>query len=325
MNSRLTLGLAGLLLTGAIVAGYKGMQLSNQLDQEAAANTMPAPPPAPVTEAPVSQPPVSAVERVTNWQDEEQRTPVLVLAKPLAPFEKITSDHLATEQLKIAPPGSFKTEDSVLDRHVWQHLPAGTVLNASVFKAGGPLAQLIGKNERALAIAIDEVSGGGGFIQPGDYVDVLLYLRKNETNSDQTAQVVVPALRVLSFGEEVSVGPNGQSVQFSEEENEKSASSRRRPAQNAVLAVPAPLTTRFMLAAQVGTLQLAVRSADEQRLADYFQHGLKESELKEIERQLFQFEKLAIKQAKKAAQPGLVKRVASIPVYHGPDVSRQTP
>ncbi|MCT7655149.1 Flp pilus assembly protein CpaB [Oceanimonas sp. NS1] len=183
----------------------------------------------------------------------------------------------------------------MVGRHVWQELPAGAVLTQSVFRAGGPLASLIGDKERAVAIAVDEVSGGGGFIQPGDYVDVLLYLRQTERQGVKTAQVVIPALRVLGYGEELSVGANGEPVRYQTEREDGRASGRRRPVQTAVLAVPAPLITRFMLASEVGTLRLAVRSAEEKRLADYFANGLRESEWQNIEHQLFRFEQLALK------------------------------
>ncbi|MGP7735604.1 Flp pilus assembly protein CpaB [Oceanimonas smirnovii] len=321
MNSRLMLGLAGLLLTGAIVAGYKGVQLSNQLDQQAPpAPAQVTPPPAAVPQA---GPAPAVAEQISSRQSEEPRTAVVVLARPLQPFEEITAAHLSTEQLKIAPPGTFRDTQALLGRYVWQYLPAGTVLSTAAFGAGGPLARLIGENERALAVAIDDVSGGGGFIQPGDYVDVLLYLRKNDTNTDQTAQVVVPALRVLSVGDALSVGEDGQPVQYRDEDAQPA--SRQRAAQTAVLAVPATLTSRLMLATQAGTLRLAVRSASEARLADYFKNGLSATALQEIERQLFQFEQLALRQSSPAARSGPARHSVGVPVYRGPDVSRQTP
>lgn len=317
MNSRLTLGLAGVLLVGAVVAGYQGIKLSNQMSEaeqslasERAFSEMAEPGP-------------SIPQQLVQRVDEEQRSPVVVLAKPLQPFEMISAEHLATEQLKIVPPDTFSDPALLIGRHVWQALPAGIILNQSLFEAGGPLARLIGDKERALAIAVDEVIGGGGFISPGDYVDVLLYLRETDRNRDQTAQVVVPALRVLSFGEHLSVTASGEPALYPTPDDGKA--QRQRPASTAVLSVPAPLLTRFMLASQVGTLRLAVRSASEQRLASYYQNGIKDSEIKNMEQQLFQFETLALRQARPAARTGVVRRTSSVTIYRGPEVSRQTP
>ncbi|MFP2769689.1 Flp pilus assembly protein CpaB [Oceanisphaera sp. KMM 10153] len=312
MNSRLTLVLAGMLLVGAVVAGYQGIKISNQMAE--------AEQPVVSERTFVTEPEPGIPQQLVQRVDEEQRSPVVVLAKPLQPFEVISAEHLATEQLKIAPPDTFSDPSSLIGRHVWQALPAGIILNQSLLQAGGPLARLIGDKERALAIAVDEVIGGGGFISPGDYVDVLLYLRETGRNRNQTAQVVVPALRVLSFGEHVSVTVSGEPALYPTPDDDKAR--RQRPASTAVLAVPAPLLTRFMLASQVGTLRLAVRSASEQRLAGYYRNGIEDNEIKEMERQLFQFETLALRQARPAVR---ARRASSVTIHRGPEVSRQTP
>ncbi|WP_116474268.1 Flp pilus assembly protein CpaB [Zobellella maritima] len=317
MNSRLTLGLAGVMLAGAVVAGYQGLKFSNA-SRSSVADTLPA---APVTVAGQAQ-----VEQVEARVDQEQRSPVVVLARELAPLVPISVDDLMVEQLRIAPPGSFSSPDELIGRQAWQRLPAGLVLKEASFEAGGPLARMIGPNERALAIAVDEVVAGGGFISPGDYVDVLLYLRESDRNRDQTAQVVVPGLRVLSYGKALGTTADGEPVVYASTAQEQEQGRRRVvPASTVVLAVPQTLLTRFMLATQVGTLRLAVRSADEQLLADYYAKGLSDSQLKETERQLFQFEKLALRQFRRPQQGLVSSRPAGIQIYRGPDVSRQTP
>ncbi|GAA3540736.1 Flp pilus assembly protein CpaB [Zobellella aerophila] len=316
MNSRLTLGLAGLLLVGAVAAGYQGLKLSHA-------------PQAPAVVS-VAQPSMAKTlpltERVEARIDQEQRSPVVVLARELAPLVPITADDLMVERLRIAPPDSFDSPDELIGRQVWRGLPAGVVLSRASFEEGGPLARMIGPKERALAIAVDEVVAGGGFISPGDYVDVLLYLRDSDNNPEQTAQVVVPALRVLSYGKTLGTTVAGEPVVYTPAGQEQEQGRRREvPASTAVLAVPQQLLTRFMLATQVGTLRLAVRSADEQLLAGYYANGLPTDQLKEMESQLFQFEKLALRQARRPQQGLASGRPAGINIYRGPDVSRQTP
>lgn len=320
MNSRLTLVLAGILLAGGLAAGYWGVSLGNRPQAEALQSSPQAPLPAGAEDL---------RRQVEGRIDEEQRKPVVVLARDLKPWTPIVAEDLAVERLRIAPPESFSSTQELIGRQVSREMAAGSVLNSASFAMGGPLARMIRPDERALAIAVDAVIGGGGHLAPGDYVDVLLYLRDSERNPERTAQVVVPALRVLSIGE--ALGPtNAGEPALLQGENEKDDKDKRRQrkevARTAVLAVPAPLLTRFMLAAEVGSLRLAVRSADERRLTSYYAGAAPDASVEEIERQLFRFARLASQQAPQPRSGVAVRQSsAGIQVYRGTEVSRQTP
>lgn len=194
MSSRITLILAGLFLLGAIVAGYWGLTLGRKPATE-------TPPPAPATQ-PVTQ-------AVNNVQD-ELRKPVVVLRRDVAANLPLSTDDLAVERLLVAPAGSFQTPEQVAGRTPLRDLPAGTWLEESSFEAGGPLARMIQPGERALTLAVDEVSGAAGQIRPGDYVDVLLYLKDETDNPLASAQVVIPALRLLSVGQQMGLASDGK-------------------------------------------------------------------------------------------------------------------
>ena len=317
MNSRVTMVLAGLLLVGAVIAGYWGLSLSRQPEVVQVA-------PEPALAAPAIELPSLPLP---NREEQPERVPVVVLARAVPAMTAISSEDLLVEELRVAPPGSFADGEPLIGRVIWRDLPAGTVLNESSFETGGPLARMIRPAERALAIQVDEVISGGGHIQPGDYVDVLLFLKEDERNSDRTVQVVVPALRVLTVGSALGADRSGEPLMapVSAEEQDSRANRRVEQARTAVLALPEGLMTRFMLASEVGKLRLAVRSIDEKLLAEYQAGKALEDKVEDLNRQLFQFEKLALRQAKRP-QPGLVPvRPAGIPVYHGSDVSRQYP
>ncbi len=317
MNSRVTMVLAGLLLVGAVIAGYWGLSLSRQPP------VAPVAPPQPAQAAPAIELPSLPL---VNQEDEPERVPVVVLARAVPAMSVISAEDLLVEELRVAPPGSFAEDEPLLGRVVWRDLPAGTVLNEASFETGGPLARMIRPAERALAIQVDEVTGGGGHIQPGDYVDVLLFLRDDERNSDRTAQVVIPALRVLTVGSALGADRTGEPLMAPVAEEEGQRANRRvEQARTVVLALPESLLTRFMLASEVGKLRLAVRSIDEKLLAEYQAGKALADKVEELNRQLFQFEKLALRQVQRP-QPGLVPaRPAGIPVYHGSSVSRQHP
>lgn len=314
MNSRFTMGLAGLLLVGALIAGYWGLVLSRQ--------------PAPVTE-PVAVPAQpGAVEKTVTTVEDQTRQPVVVLLHDVPPFTPLTAADLTLEKLHSAPAGSLSSLDQAIGRTPWRHLSAGTWLNDDSFEAGGPLARMIHRDERALAVAVDEVVSAGGQLIPGDYVDVLLFLRQDVSNPQQSAQIVVPALRILGVGEQLGLTNDGKPATATSSAEEKLKQEQRRiAARTVVLAVPEQLLSRLMLATQVGTLRLAVRSSEEQRLAKYWA-GERESpaHLSAADSRLAQFNQLALGSAPKGlANNGPVAARAVVEVIRGNQTSQQTP
>ncbi len=314
MGSRLMMVLALVLLLGAGAVGYWGLMLST----------------------PASQTPTQSVElaspMMTMAQSAEEsalelseaiKTDVIVLAQDLSAYTEITKEDLAVESLTIAPPGSFSDINQLLGRTVWRNLPAGTILNTTSFDVGGPVARMIKPGERALAIGVDEVVSVGGLVRPGDFVDVLLSLREDEKNSDRSAQVAVEALRVLSVGDRVGLDLHGNPAVAASAASTDSKRSDSKRLHSAVLAVPEQLVTRFLLASQVGHLQLAVRSAEEGMLSNFYAGD--EMVIPSINQQLFQFEKFALKRAIRP-QPGLVSDQAEgTEVIRGRQVFREIP
>ncbi|WLH69143.1 Flp pilus assembly protein CpaB [Pseudomonas sp. FP2309] len=313
MNSRISLALAGLLLIGALTAGYWGLVLSR------------APEPAAVPAEPVV-----SVENTVAAVEDQTRQPVVVLAHNVPAFVPLTAADLAVEKLRTVPAGSLTQLDQVIGRIPLRALGAGTWLNEESFTAGGPLARMIRPDERALAVAVDDVIGAGGQLSPGDYVDVLLFLRQDAFNAEQSAQIVIPAMRLLSVGEQMGLASDGQPAvpPPATAEERAQAVQRRAAARTVVLAVPEPLLSRLMLATQAGTLRLAVRSADEQLLSRYWA-GENDSPvtLEKADRDLYQFTQLALvgppkRVAQVVTQPA-VRR--GIEVIRGAQATEQTP
>lgn len=277
MSNRRSLILAAILFVGALIAGYWGLVLSRQQ---------------PVAAVPVTQ----VVENGVAAVEDKTLQPVVVLSRDVPPNVALKADDLVLEKLHTAPVGSLATIDQAVGRTPWRGLSAGTWLNEQSFEAGGPLARMIRPNERALAVAIDEVTGAGGQLTPGDYVDIVLFLPQDMANPEQSAQVVLPAVRVLSVGEELGLTSDGQpaSPPLNAEEALKQ-SQRRINARTAVLAVPEPLLNQLMLATQAGKLRLAVRSAQEQRLSKYWAgEDVAANNLDNAKRSLYQFNQLAM-------------------------------
>ncbi len=279
MSSRITLILAGLFLLGAIIAGYWGLVLSKQ----------------PEPSAPAPQPAVQPVTQAVNTAQDELRKPVVVLRRDVPANQPLSNDDLAVERLLVAPAGSFQTLEQVAGRTPWRDLPAGTWLEESSFEAGGPLARMIEPGERALTLGVDEVSGAGGHLRPGDYVDVLVYLREETDNPLASAQVIVPALRLLSVGQQIGLARDGLPAEPVDPDPKAREEKRRNPPRTVVVAVPEALASRLTLAAQAGSLRLAVRSAEEKLLARFWADP--KTSIRAVEdasRQLYRFNQLAM-------------------------------
>lgn len=243
MDSRVTKALAGFFLLGALGAAYWGVRLSQPTPVAEPLNT--------ATQAPVR-------ENVTL-------TPVVVAAKDLAPYTPLKPEDLKIEQVENPAPGSVSRLDQVVGSQLWLPHQAGKALTEADVESAGGLARMIRPDERAMAILIDEVVGAAGFVQPGDFVDVLLVI--NDGNQDERiAQVALPALRLLSYGETLGVASSEKS---SGGDSSAASYSPRSASRTAVLAVPQEWAPRLLLATQAGTIRLAVRSADEQLMARY--------------------------------------------------------
>ncbi|MGV8918230.1 MAG: Flp pilus assembly protein CpaB [Pseudomonas sp.] len=316
MNSRVTMVLAVLLLIGAVVAGYWGLVLGRQ---------SPAPAPVANVQAPAS--PVAAP--VVQAVDDSLRQPVLVLVHDLPPNTALTAADLTIERVKVAPAGSFNKLEDAVGRSALRALAAGTWLSESSFDAGGSLARMIRPSERALAVAVDEVIGAGGQLSPGDYVDVMLFLPQDAVNTDKSAQLVIPALRLLSVGELLGPTIDGQvagNKELTSDEKFK-LEQRRSSARTVVLAVPEQMLSRLMLATQSGTLRLAVRSAQEKNLQRYWA-GDNEvaARLDSTNRNLVHFAQLSLSAAPRMPAVASAARTArGIEVIRGNQVTQQTP
>ncbi|MBV6826204.1 Flp pilus assembly protein CpaB [Pseudomonas sp. PD9R] len=316
MNSRITLGLAGLSLVGALIAGYWGLTLNRQPAAAPVAQSQI------ITTAPANQALVSP-------EEDTIRQPIVVLVHDIPPFAQITAADVALEKLRTVPAGSLTRLDQAIGRTPWRALVAGSWLSDESFESGSKLARMIRPDERALAVSVDEVINAGGQLMPGDYVDVLLFLRMDASNLQPSAQLVVPALRVLGVGEQLGLTNDGQPSSPTHSNDEKLKQEQQRAnARTVLLAVPEQLLSRLMLAAQVGVLRLAVRSADEQRLARYWA-GESDSPaiLANANRELVQFSQLAMTPAPKpvVASSSVMPRKSAVEVIRGNELTQQTP
>ena len=133
-------------------------------------------------------------------------------------------------------------------------LQAGAmVTTADVIPANAPgfLSATLKPNMRAISVAVDDVSGNAGLIQPGDYVDLILTQNMSGKTDVPTLEVssetVVQHARVLAVGSELQP-PQG-------------ATADPNPRARTVTLEVTPRTAEVVaVAARLGSLSLALRS-----------------------------------------------------------------
>jgi pilus assembly protein CpaB len=186
--------------------------------------------------------------------------PVVLAAAPIAYGEKLQPKQLVLARLPAdaVPPGAFASIDQVLKQDGGGAPVALVAISTKepllAAKLSGPgaratLAALISEGKRAYTIGVTEVAGGGGHVLPGDRVDVVLTRDVSQGSGIEGAQrnklvseVVLQNIRVL--GMDLNVDP---------------ASTKPTVARTATLEVSVEDAERLALAAQAGTLSLALR------------------------------------------------------------------
>lgn len=262
--------IAILLALGAAVMGYLGYQASQQPVETGQTETEPETAPEPT------------------------RYPVVIASRDIAPGEIIEADDLATYKVLRQPDNSFVDKQSLTGREAELPIYKDDMLLTQHFHEPSTLVKNIRAGERAVAVRVDEVTGSGGFIQPGDRVDVLLYLQSGqEMGDDSSAQRLLSNIRVLAYGDDVET-TNAQRVREQaraylkeERDREQNLAEQLRDEQaetadaeaaedevsgkkskTAVLAVNKAATSALLLAESTGRLRLALLGDDEPHQSD---------------------------------------------------------
>ena len=106
-----------------------------------------------------------------------------------------------------APSDAFDTVEKVTGRIATFTLLQGDILRGARLAehlGGSTLASLIAPNKRAISVRVDDVVGVGGFLLPGNRVDVLVAKKENGNSNDAKAETILYDLRVLAVDQTAS-------------------------------------------------------------------------------------------------------------------------
>lgn len=181
------------------------------------------------------------------------RVEAVVATAPLLPYQEIKAEDVALVPISVTPSHYFKSVDEVVGRKPVRSVDQGTPLSAAVFSTPSALSKAIPPGTEAMSLSVSDVVAVGGFVKPGDFVDVLIYIRASGSEVDDTqARILLRNVRLLAYDQQLINGEKG-------DKND----SRRNSARTAVVAVPEKLMTRVMLGASIGELRLALRRSVE--------------------------------------------------------------
>lgn len=197
-----------------------------------------------------------AREAEAKAQQQAEQTLAVVAVKPLAAYKPIERESVSLVPVTVAPPQYFTNLDDVVGRVPLVDVDQGAPVTGRYFKEGNALARVIPAGFQAISLEVNDVVAVGGFVRPGDIVDVLLYLRGGQGITEAQARVLIKEVRVLAYQERIIDRPEG----LKEEEKEKGGGEKSRRVRTAVLAVPEADATKVMLGMSMGELRLALRS-----------------------------------------------------------------
>ncbi|WP_300379191.1 Flp pilus assembly protein CpaB [Henriciella sp.] len=189
---------------------------------------------------------------------EVQKAPVLVATRDIPRGTNLSPAWFNVEEriVDAVPRGAFGSvealEASGEDRRTLINISAGDVLSEPMLLAPGMRASLSAKIQpgyRAFTIRTTDVSGVGGFVLPGDRVDVIF----TEDATPQSTGLSLVSNVLLQNVEVLGV-----------DLNDDMTGEETRTFETATLAVALDEAQRLSVASQSGTLSLALRgSADE--------------------------------------------------------------
>lgn len=187
--------------------------------------------------------------------------PVVVVAQNVAPKTVLTKEMLKLENVPsvYVQPGAVDKINTAVGVMVKDQLMAGEQVvkhRLLLDTKGDGLAFQLPPGMRAYTIGVNEISGGAGFIRPGDKVDVLASYDKSVTG-EYTSQLVLQDITVLALNRsDVQPAVNTGETKGTAK---SSAASTDNKLTSVTLAITPEDSAKMALAEDRGKIRLALR------------------------------------------------------------------
>lgn len=183
---------------------------------------------------------------------------IVVATEPMRFGEKVTEENLklVSWPADAMPEGAYTSIEEVIgngERKAIKSIEANEpVLAVKLTGENGRagLAGIIAEGMRAVTIPVDQVKGVGGFVMPGDRVDIV-FTQRDRATGENTAKIIMEKVKVLSVDQQAESRADAPMV-----------------AKTVTLETDTDGAKRLALASEIGRLSLLLRSAgDEESVA----------------------------------------------------------
>ena len=198
------------------------------------------------------------LKRQAAVQSPKEKATIVVVAKSaIDPASRVSPVQLKTEvwHQEKSPPGSFSTLAQLDDRVAATLIMPGDLILENKLAPKGTvpgISALLGPNQRAMTVKVDEASGVAGFLNPGSWVDVVVVVDKGEYNKTPIAKLIFQNLKVLGTGQNLETRPG----------------DKPKIVPTVTLEVSPEQGERLALAAQEGRISLVLRGQGDQKMVE---------------------------------------------------------
>lgn len=170
----------------------------------------------------------------------------------------ITQEDIAVRELlpeMVPVEQAFTSIDEVVGRTPRERILANEIIRTERLArrdAGIGLNALVTPGKRAMTVEVDTESGVAGFLQPNNFVDVIVTIRPDDDDLEASwvTETILQGIKVLAVDSSLS----------SNEEAEDTRKSRRRMRPSTTLEVTLEEAEKLALASSKGDLHLVLRS-----------------------------------------------------------------
>lgn len=181
--------------------------------------------------------------------------PVVVASKEIPAGTQLTEEYLTVKQLpaQTVPKDYPASVESIKGRVVRSIIKPEEIVNETRLVGvggGGGLPFVIPPGHRALTIKVNEVTGVGGFVKPGDYIDLVSVVTKNDKQT--FSKTILQNVLILAAGDQIL-------------DKSSVADPKAKIVSQITLALTPFDSEKLTLAGEIGQLHLALRPLGEQK------------------------------------------------------------
>lgn len=155
--------------------------------------------------------------QLSEARQREQNVPVVIAAQDLSQGGDITKDDVTIFEV---PPHYVPTTTYSRAEDVYDRVPKERILKHEFIREerlanaeeGTGLNAIIPRGMRALPVNITNGSAVSGFVNPGNYVDVLVSVRKGVTGSEYATITLLQAVQVLAVDNKLGEGESVSTI-----------------------------------------------------------------------------------------------------------------